>query len=536
MSWLAWSPRAVLPVLAALSVAVAPLGAWAQDEDPPGDGDLGLDMGGFSGSFDLNSVLVASFEADQPFLEPEAERVRGLVTDALGEAYVAVAMAEVADFEDYTAEVYLRSCPDGQYIGCVFVVGERARTDWTVGGRVGAVEGGYQVDLSFIDVAAAKLVLEFDVVLDGSNDAEFQEGVLKIMDALVAGEVQDLDVRGDPAARRAAEREQDERQARARDFAAGSVYEDPGDFDRGDVGLDAYAGEGGGDDRLTFQDLEEMEGAGGLTPWERVGLTKGQYKIYRNSGKKLRDFKARLQGRKGEILVKAGMVVGAGSLAQRHETWFALDNRADVNNIQAGDILDQALVQAQERGLGFGGQLELAVGLVPWMELGLFGNAWSAPYRYRFQREVEGIEGDRAGFEEASPLSVQGGLRLGFVPMPAYPVRPTFHVGASYWQGSKVTRLQEVPGYLQTNQLRANNLVFVHAQPGFEAAAGKVVLFWAKFDLDVPVVGRSAQAFNLAQEGFAGTLSARPEQPGAPAIGFGGSFGVAFRIRVAGMR
>ena len=190
--------RPLRHVAAALCALALTTTAHAQDApaDAPAD-----DGGGMSFDFELNSVLVASFEAGQPFLETEAERVRDLVEDALASAYVVVGMPDVPAFADYSADVYLRSCPDGQYIGCVFVVGGRAKTDWTIGGHIKAVEGGYKVNLSFIDVAEAKLVLEFDVVLDGSNDAEFKEGVLRVMDALVNGQVQDLDLRGDPEAR-----------------------------------------------------------------------------------------------------------------------------------------------------------------------------------------------------------------------------------------------------------------------------------------------------------------------------------------------
>ncbi len=525
--------RILCSLVAALGV-VAP--ALAQ-EDVVEVGDA------TSFDFDLNSVLVASFEADQPFLETEADRVRRLVENSLGQAYVVVRMAEVPAFTDYSAEIYLKSCPQGQYIGCVFVVGGRAQTDWTIGGRVSAVEGGYQVDLSFIDVGEAKLVLEFDVVLDGSNDGEFKEGVQRIMDALVNGEVQELDVRSDPEAERAAQAEADRRKQLASDFSEDSEYEDPEDFRRGDVGLDAYVGgedeevrDSGTRSKVSFEDLAEMEEAGGLPPWEKAGLTKGQYKIYRNSGAKLRDFKAKLQGRKGEFLIKASFNAGPGPWGQVHDTWFVVDNETSLNDIQPGDLIADYDAQFLQNAMGLGGTLEIGYGVAKWVELTLHAGIKSAPYQYRLQPFVTGVEKDPGDFTAAQVTPFFAGARIGLIPMPAFPARPTLHVGASYWQGTGFTSLVQVPGYLQASQSRPVWMILAHVNPGVDVSAGKWVSIWARFDLDIPVAGGNiVQALSQGS-----TPSDFPVAlPGAaPSAGFGlgGSLGLTVRIRVAGMR
>ncbi|MCB9664891.1 MAG: hypothetical protein H6732_12320 [Alphaproteobacteria bacterium] len=521
---------------------------------------------GMDFSFDLNSVLVATFEADQPFLEPESERVRGLVEDALGDAYVVVRMAEVPPFTDYSADIYLRSCPDGQYIGCVFVVGGRAETDWTIGGRVSAVEGGYQVDLSFIDVSDAKLVLEFDVVLDGSNDAEFKEGVVKVMDALVNGEVQQLDLRGDPEAQRRAEAEAEKREELSRKFAYDQVYEDPEDLERGDVGLDAYVGDDSSKGRVTFEDLEEMEESGGVTPWDRAGLTKAQYKLYRNSGKKLRDFKSRLQGRKGEILVRAGMKVSSGPWGQAHHTGVLLaagTPKEFQQNPRLGDIVQQSALQLNTTDLVFGGELELAFGVAPFMDIGVFGGIHGSPYRWQFFSEIEGaptraIPNPTELDQVASRIAWYVGAKLGFAPMPAYPARPTLYVGGSYWQGTSVGAITSpIPQTYVASQMTGNNMILVHAQPGFEINAGKTVVIFARADIDLPVFGRTFQNNTLNNKGaytrqseftqfYNGGAYRVDDADGAGpgpgvvnpnfAVGVGGTIGIMLRFRVAGLR
>lgn len=534
------SIRATLALLTTALLAITP--AWAQD-----DGTT------FDFSFDLNSVLVATFEADQAFLEPEAERVRGLVEQALSDAYVVVKMAEVPPFTDYSADVYLRSCPDGQYIGCVFVVGGRAETDWTVGGRVEAVEGGYQVVLSLIDVEKAKLALEFDVVLDGSNDAEFKEGVVKVMDALVNGEVEDLDMRADPEAERAAQAEAERRQAKAEEFAKGSVYEDFDDLERGDVGLDAYAGaddsrDGRDSGKVTFDDLEEMEDRGGLTPWERVDLTKAQYRLYRNQKIKLRDFKAKLQGRKQEIMFRLQGGAGLTGFGQLHRTDIRYLDGSSPNNISSDVPLNQQTVQFAQtttaEGLAYGVGAAFGYGFTPWFEMNLFGNMEIGPYTVQIYQEQQGAQ-PRGNEATASVVTGLAGLEFGFAPLPAYPARPTLHIGASYWFGTPLANATDViqPWYV-AQTLPSSSLLLVNIKPGVEVNIGKVVAFYLRGDIDIPVYGQTVYQATIPKNpgGFANFASKfenpdRITQLSPYAMpNFGGHAGLLFRIRVGGLR
>ena len=494
--------------------------------------DIGGDM---TFDLDLNSVLVASFEVGQAFLEPESARVKALVEDALRQAYVVVTMAEVPSFTDYDAEVYLRSCPAGQYIGCVFVVGGRAKTDWTIGGTLTAVEGGYKVNLSFIDVDEARLVLEFDVVLDGSNDVDFQEGVLRIMDALVNDQVQQLDLRGDPAAARAAEQQAQERARRQKEFAAESIYEDPDDLERGEMGLDAYVGDdssSGKRGKVTNQDLDAMEDAGGLTPWERAGLTRGQYRLYRNSGAKLRDFKARLKGRKGQILIRVAGNILNGPFVQEHDSFIALKQGVDPSNFTADGVAGEVIALRQNVALGAGGQLELGVGAVPWFEIDAFFGIRGFPYQSRFFVQVPNREQEIPEVERTRSVTWNAGLRLGFAPGPAWRARPTLHLGASYWSGTRLARVVEgVPEFYTALQTKANNMVLVDINPGFEVDLGRIVQIYGRVDIAIPVLGRTSQAFNV---GNVDAVDPKPQTGSTLGVSLGGTLGLAFRIRPGG--
>lgn len=508
--------------------------AFAEEPGTPPEPAPTVEPGG--SSFDLNSVLVATFEAQQSFLEPETERVRGLVEVALGRQYVVLPVSDVPAFEDYTAEVYLRSCPDGQYLGCVFVVGGRALTDWVIGGQVAAVEGGYRVTLSFIDVSEGKLKIDTVVDLDGSNDAAFQDGVLKIMDALVRGEVKQLDTRsgpsGDPEAEARAAREKEARERTQKQFAVDSTFEDAED-----AGVEAEGEARGEEDqpaRMTAEELDRLEAKGGVPPWERAGLTRSQYKLYRNSGQKLEDFKDRLLGRRGQILIKASGNIASGPWGQYHETWYLQAQDADPSNLRQKDVLDDLAVQIQTRSLAPGGQLELAVGIAPWAEISVFGGIRSAPYGYRFYRQVEGTPSEPPAVTNRAVTSWLAGARIGFIPFPAFPVRPTLHVGGSYWSGNALQKVVAVPSVLTASQMRPNNLILVNVNPGAEVSLGKWVLLFTRFDLDIPVLGRSSQRFNI--EANAPELDEKPELTTDLSFSLGASLGVAARIPVGPKR
>lgn len=476
------------------------------------------DDGGFG--FDLNSVLVATFEAEQPFLEAEAERVRELVADALADSYLVIGMPEVQPFENYTADVYLRSCPDGQYVGCVFVVGGRAQTDWGVGGQIRAVSGGYEAKLLLIDVKKAQLVTETDVVLDGSNDDDFKAGIRQLMDAVVAGQLDILDER----AIEEAEREREEEADRfATDVAGDQLSEEEEEAEpikRGRDGGDA--GLGGG--RVTRKELDDLESSGDA-PWERAGLTRGQYRMYRRSGEKLRDFKHRVDGRKGQILLRLGGSFGYGSVGQNHELWYIRDNE-DITR-----ILDQGAVQAQSAELNAGGHVEIGVGILPWLEAGVHVGMRTAPYGYRFFESITGIESEFPAPEVKWTSSLATGLHIGFAPLPAAIARPLFQVGVSYWAGNKVTRVagsQETAGLLSEEML-PNNWLLADAHVGAEIGLGKTVALWVRGDFEVPIAGRNLQAFN---RGDLASLDPRPSQVSSRHVGVGGSLGLLFRFDV----
>ena len=135
---------------------------------------------------------------------------------------------------------------------------------------------------------------------------------------------------------------------------------------------------------------------------------------------------------------------------------------------------------------------------------------------------------------QRSTVSWQAGARIGFIPFPAFPVRPTLHLGASYWSGNNLLKIVQVPTYLTASLMRPNNMVLVHVNPGAEVSLGKWVLLFTRFDLDIPVLGRNSQSFNL--ETTAPELTDSPVGATDKGFGLGASLGVAVRIGVGAKR
>ena len=344
-----------------------------------------------------------------------------------------------------------------------------------------------------------------------------------------------------------AEQEAARREREAAQFGLDSVYEDPDDLRRGESGMDAYVDDGdyAQDGRITQQDLQDMEERGGLAPWERADLTRAQYKRYRNSGVKLRDFKAKLQGRKHEIHVSLAGSIVLGPYAQQHDTFLVADNTADQNNLTGNDILFQIARQVnvnpgRPMGQGF---LEVGFGVAPWAEIGLMMGIRGGPYDWRVYKEVQGLQNEvPTEYNRDRATTPAFGFQVGFMPGPSWPVRPRFQIGASYQPGAKLTKYVQIPGFLVSSQFKPIHNVVLHLRLlGLEVNAGKWVLIWARSEVDLTVFdfgrtvvpgisrGDSNALSNEAKDAFGAIGRASP-------LGFGGSLGITIRFRTGGLK
>jgi len=464
------------------------------------------------GMLQLDTVFVAPLEAEQPFLEPEAERVERLMAETLNRSYVVVPIQDVPPFEDYSAAIYLDSCPEGQYVGCVFVLGERATTEWAIGGSLHSAASGYRAHIQIIDVRKGAMVLEFDVELDGSNDAEFSDGLERVIGAVIAGEVEQLDIRSE---------NQEEAAAAAAAAAAATTQAAAGL----DEITDSPVVEQG---RLTNQDLDDVEDLEGLTPWDRLDMSKNQYKRYRNSGKKLGEWRAKQKGRQGQMLFRVGAGAGWGPWVQVYDGWMRLEANGAT---QEFDVIEYSTLQEQVSGPGYHGEFSMGFGILPYLDIEAFAGVMGSTYLVRVYRLVPGLENQPGEADGSATTSWFVGGRVGFAPMMTYNARPTVHLGAYYWKGATVDKV--VSDNAPITPLPANNMVLLQLAPGVEVDLSNNVNFFARANMDVPIAGRRLQSETWGpSDGSQTQLGGRPAGSLKDGVGFGLTVGILFRANL----
>lgn len=459
--------------------------------------------------FSLDAVLVPTFPALPGASEATAARIRDAIVQALLDQHLVIGIDEVPPFPAYSASVYMAACPPGRSVGCALILGQRADVDWVLVGEIGRFDGDHVARLSYVDVRNAELILEADVVFDGADDAEVARGAARALDAVIGGLFTTEDLRAG----------QDAEAQRAISVEGLSVEELDEALDGMERGDDRHEAR-----KVTAEDLEKYEDSDVETPWDRLGMNRFQYVRYRNSGKSLQEWRAKLRGRQGEIVVGTGVVVGQGPWTQAWEGWYGLD-AADLT------VVERATSLEQRKGLERTWQAELGVGVMPWLSVTAFGGTRMTDWYWRVQQRVEGDEepiDDPA--RKVTPTWFVGG-RVDFVPMPTFPARPTFSLGATHWWGRDPGRIIAVPDVLPP--LHRDWVAALQLAPGFEVEVGKWLLIWGRFHLDLPVAGRFLQ--EDASDGP--IIDARPRPTRSDdGIGTSGSLGLSVRLRVPGKR
>lgn len=465
-------------------------------------------------AFRVDSVLVASLDPADPALRADATALRDLLHATLSRERVTVPMADVAPFRGYSADIYLQACPPGQYVDCAFVIGQRAATDWVIAGELKAVEGGLQVLVSFVDVRSASLLLQVPVQFEGPDDDDAAVAVARLLVGLLDGSLQAVDVRQlegatpteaavDPAALQAA----------ADELAL--LEEEEGTVDRGDRRQGRRA-------RIPRSALDDYEGGELIPPWEGLALTPEQWRRWQNSGRTLADWRYRVRGRQGELLIGLSLVgVGWGPWTQIYEAWYAIDD-FDL------ELSEQFVMQDLAPGLLRSWEGSLGVGVLPWLDVGVFGGPRVAPYRWRVQRLVENDDNPRLLEPQEQVVTTwHVGGRVTFAPMPTFTVRPTVGLGVVAWWGRSQARTVAVPDGLES--LDATRMVLLQASPGVEVSVTRHLNLWARADVEVPVARRVDGPVIFGGAALPGRPSPDADDEG---VSVGGAIGATVMVRV----
>ncbi|MFH1464417.1 MAG: hypothetical protein ABIO70_08520 [Pseudomonadota bacterium] len=268
--------------------------------------------------------------------------------------------------------------------------------------------------------------------------------------------------------------------------------------------------------------LEELEAKETTKPWEPLGLTSRQYLTWWNSGWDFPSWSARLDGRRGQLLLRLQGGFGLGPTVGRYygrvSYW--------------GDSADQEEIYAtHELVSGLGSQLGLAVayGLTPSVEVeaGVSREGGSYATDIRMVFNPNGVEQIRqVTDDERGTPQVWLGAR--WVPWPERVLRPAAGAGLAVWFGHAATT-DELPMSLFP-AFSAPTVFSLRLAPGAELRLARRADLTLQLPLHVLLAGTSPATYDeVVLEGTPGITDKREPERAFP-VAFGLQVGVQARL------
>ncbi len=422
---------------------------------------------------DSTAVLVASFQPTAAEAGGVASLLENLVAETLDDA-VAVRVIRVEDtpsFADYGARIYMEGCPPGQVIGCSQVVGERGGAAYGVTGTVTPLaDGAWRVGVSILDIDGARVMVAFQSDLAGGGDQAFADGVVKVLLAAIRGEIgTENDIRTGPEADAPRRPDNDELAAQIAELSTelgqvSQVISEP----RGSITRPAY----------TVADLAAQSDVEGVKPWERVGMTPGEYLRFRNAGVSTEAWRARAVGRQGELHLRVQAGWWHGPVDSVFYSRYAYDPSLQVIDTWSSLQVDTG------NGPSLGG--EVAFGVLPWVDVGVGGGVG-------FGHIDVDVSSDQsvaptARYQTQTPWF---GPRVTLAPFPQWRARPLAGVGATVIRSPGAAEILAVPA--EVLPVSARWLVYAEVFVGGEVEVSDHVALSLRVPVDLLVGGEPAQ-------------------------------------------
>ncbi|HJN72871.1 MAG TPA: hypothetical protein QGF58_02955 [Myxococcota bacterium] len=463
-------------------------------------------------------VFVSEFQASSKEAESLAVLLSGFLSSQLGDHpdLVSIPASAAPDFGEYSARVYLLSCPPGEYLGCAFVVGDRVEARYAIAGTVATTTSGSVVHVTIIDVWNSREALAFDAELGLGDDQAFAEGVAQILVAVIEGrEGRHDDIRefDDPEL---------EAQARAdaelasRQLAALAA-------EIGDVTTLTSRG-GGAIDRpeYTLGDLELESRTDARPAWEMLGMTPGEYIKYKNSGLTVLQWRDLAAGRRHQVVVRMGGLVSLGPWSSTYEGWYAQDSTT-------GEVMEAKAWQARSASSGSGGTAWVGFGVHPLLEVDLGLGAVSGRYYMHIQQEIVGDEPIvRDGVDFGAPNFLVGARVIG-APLPTHTLRPQLGIGALYVIGEGNERNQIPASATTLPSFAGNHLLLIQVLPGAEVSLSDTLDLYLVVPLSAVIAGQPQRTWS-GEAKTPGALQTYQDPAAAPIFSAGAEAGFAVRL------
>lgn len=460
-----------------------------------------------AGVLSLNPVFVSRFEALDADSRDDAERLRVALEKRLDSEFLLVRRGEVPAYEDYTAEVYLDSCPPGQIVGCAYVIGSRAQAEWSVTGTVTTADDGLDVSVTYVDVADGRIAFSFRMPVRSVTDPRLLDAVVEVLHRATEGSIRDDDIRGQVEDPREEYRRSKERAAMlAKSLEGLDIGARPEERSFEEIERP----------KLTADDLREYDDREEEKPWALLGLTQGEYLRFKNSGMNIRDWRVAAKGRAGRVVIGVGGGYGSGPFGIEYDGRRVLD-RGDLSIVET-----EAIQGAFDHGSA-NGELTVEVGVLPWLEIGAVARTRSIPFQFRFYTEFQGEPETVKDFKEQNVPLWEVGARVNAVFRPAGSLHPTAGATLGAWSGAGIGEISEMPDGL--DPIPAPGGVFFLVSPGVEVDVSKWIALYLHVDPGVRL-GGGVVRFQTGAEAL--TLRAVPR--GSSPITLEGAVG--FRVKL----
>lgn len=424
-----------------------------------------------------------------------------------------VVLAESAPpFGETSAELYVQSCPPDNAVGCAFIVAGTVDADYAITGTVTQTDDTRWVDVVIIDIVGSREAVSFRMDVRVGDDAYLAKSIEELLLGVIHGEEGvEEDIR-----------------------ELGLIQKDTQAIDKKLVAeqlaqLNDELGEitGTRTDReiqreeYTEEDvLTEME-SDATKPWDRLGMTPGEYMDYKNSGMTLTAWRNAAAGRRFQVIVRGTGGLTRAAVGTSYYGHYALDaSTGEVPEAYAWETRVGA--SAPQAGLWVG------FGLTPVLEADLGVGYVGGPYAVEIQQQVLGNEFFPKEGEtyRASNLWFGGRVLAVFSPVKrAHPV-----AGGGVWvaMSSPLDAHVLPPPNSNLPVFPRSSTVSAQALGGVEVNVNPILDLYAHVPIGVVVGGRTVSTFS---EG-SGVIESRVEP--TEAAPFSAALEVGFSLRFLG--
>lgn len=412
-------------------------------------------------------VLVAPFE-------PANGSAAGLVAmmpDFLGQQLAAdfavISVAEIGQIYDTPAEEYAASCTPGEFVGCAFVLAEAGGAQYAITGSIEAHERGSRIDVRIVDIRSAREAVGFVVDVAPGDDTILADAIALVIAAVQRGEIGgESDIREEGVVEAPVGPDKEEA---ASDLSR--LNQEIGGVETLDTREDGVLAATEYTRENLFEDME----AEGTKPWERLRMTPRSYLRYKNSGRPLYEWRELAEGRKRQVLLRAGLGYGRGPVKGSYYGRVALSS-------QTLEVAETYAWQSMESAAGLSVAGSVGYGVLPELEVGLSGGISSGRFEVDIHRITEGDFSSSPVPIDYSNTTLFLGPQVLFAILPTSALRPVIGASAVLYRGtgvdSHVLPPAELPGGGVLAALPVPYALSVNAIGGVEVTMSDTLDLW----------------------------------------------------------